>query len=88
MKGKGKWNGTVWKAFAILRMTRSDLNMYVVDINQGCGVIERGHQKRFPKVSENQLTYYFLKKNRRKLLNLCSIKEFRRKVKFGDYKRK
>ena len=42
---KGKWNGTVWKAFAILRMNRKDLNMYVVDVDNGCGIIEKGYQK-------------------------------------------
>ncbi len=75
-----KWNGTVWKAFARLRMTNKNLNMYVVNIDNGCGVIERGSQKLFKKVSENNLTYNFLKKNRKKLLKLCSFREFRKKV--------
>jgi len=34
-----KWNGTVWKAFAFLRMTRKDLFMYVVNTDCGCGMI-------------------------------------------------
>lgn len=79
--GKGKCNGTVWKAFALLRMTREDLNMYVVDIDHGCGIIQKGKQKLFPKVSKSKLTYYFLKKHRNKILKLCSVKQFRRKIK-------
>jgi len=71
-----KWNGTVWKAFAILRMTMKDLDMYVVDVNQGCGVIKKGTQKLFKKVSKDELKYSFLKKNRKKLLRLCSVSNF------------
>ena len=37
-----KWHGDVWKVFSILRMTRKDLNMYVVNVNHGCGIVQRG----------------------------------------------
>lgn len=39
------WVGTVWKAWAKLRATRPDLRMRVLDIDLGCGVIERGAQQ-------------------------------------------
>ena len=78
---KRKWNGDVWKAFAILRMTREDLNMYVVNINQGCGIVRKGKQKLFEKVKEDCLTYSFLVKKRKKLLNLVSTAQFRKKEK-------
>jgi len=71
-----KWNGTVWKSFALLRMSREDLEMYVVDVNQGCGIIRRGSQKLFKKKYKDKLNYNFLKRNRKKLLNLCSAKKF------------
>ncbi len=82
-KSKKIWNGTVWKAFAILRMTRKDLFMYVINVNQGCGVIQRGYQKLFKKTPINKLTYSFLHKNRKNLLNLYSVKQFRNKLKKG-----
>jgi len=81
LKAIKKWNGTVWKAFAILRMIRKDLTMYVVDKNQGCGVIARGSQKLFKKINKEKLTYAFLNKNRKSLLNLCSTKQFKNKNK-------
>jgi len=81
LKSIKKWNGTVWKAFALLRMTRKDLSMYVVDVDQGCGVITRGYQKLFKKINKEELTYNFLKENRKELLKLCSIKKFKIKIK-------
>src|SRR6185436_4465665 len=37
--GKKHWNGTVWKAWLKLRATRADFAMWVLDIDEGCGVI-------------------------------------------------
>jgi hypothetical protein len=73
-----KWNGTVWKAFAELRINREDLFMYVVDRDEGVGIIRRGFQNLFKKTTEKKLTYDFLKKNRKNLLKLCSIKKFKK----------
>lgn len=42
------WNGTVWKAWAELRMTRGDLRMRCVDVDFGCGIIELGAQELYP----------------------------------------
>lgn len=41
------WNGTTWKAFAAFRVTRCDLYMCTVDIDQGCGIVAHGQQKCF-----------------------------------------
>ena len=77
LKNRGKkWNGTVWKAFVILRMTRPDLMMYVVNTDNGIGVIRRGSQLLVKKVDKDKLTYDFLKRDRKKLLNLCPVKKF------------
>jgi len=73
-----KWNGTVWKAFALLRMNNPNLYMFVVDIDNGCGIIRRGNQKLFKKEEKDKLTYNFLRKNRKKLLKLCSFNSFRK----------
>lgn len=76
-KGKGDWNGTVWKAFAELRMTREDLSMFVVDCDWGVGVIRRGQQILYPRTL---LTYEVAMSDRVGLLNLITpaeLKEWR-----------
>lgn len=76
------WNGTVWKAWAMLRCQRSDLEMYVVDTDEGLGVIRRGKQKCFPhwekdnKKFNDIFQYSYLKEHRKELLNLITVKEF------------
>ncbi len=77
-RGK-KWNGTAWKAFVRFRMSRSDLEMYVIDTDNGVGIVKRGKQKLLESVDDEKLTYGFLKRNRKKLLNLYSIKKFIKK---------
>ena len=69
------WTGTVWKAIARLRMTRKNLEMYVVDTDYGCGIIRRGQQKVFP--FQKKLNWEFLEKNRKKLLNLINVEKFK-----------
>lgn len=74
------WNGTTWKAFARLRTSKSDLEMYVINTDHGCGIIRRGSQDLFPipdgGINEIR-TYDFLSSNRKRLLNLISIGEFK-----------
>ncbi len=36
----------MWRAWAQLRMTRADLFMVVVDVDQGCGIVFPGSQVR------------------------------------------
>ncbi len=64
------WNGTVWRAFAHLRMTRDDLSMCVVEADHGCGIIRRGIQKKFLLSPGEIINYAFLEVNREGLLNL------------------
>lgn len=70
----GAWNGDCWKAFVKLRSERNDLVMFTVDTDHGCGVITRGSQEILE--IEEPLTYQYLEKNRKKLLNLTSPEEF------------
>jgi hypothetical protein len=58
-------------------MYNKNLNMSYVDSDWGVGVIQVGNQKIFK--SEKNLNYAFLKNNRRKLLNLISVKDFIKK---------
>ena len=70
----GLWNGDCWKAFAKLRGTRSDLEMFVIDTDFGVGIIKRGKQELINIPSK--LTYEFLELNRQNVLNLKSVNEF------------
>lgn len=70
----GLWTGECWKAFAELRMSRSDLEMFVVDTDFGCGIIRRGHAELLKQVKD--LNYRYLELNRKEVLNLKSTKEF------------
>ena len=65
------WNGTVWKAWVSLRATRRDLRMYVVDIDHGCGVIQRGHQELIELPAA--LDYEYLRRHRAAILNLVGV---------------
>ncbi len=73
------WNGTVWKSFVKLRCSRPDLFMCVVNTDHGCGIIRKGSQQIYDKASIKRcLKYNFLKLNRKELLNLITIGEFKR----------
>jgi len=75
------WNGTVWKSWVKLRCSRSDLEMSVVDSDEGCGVIKKGKQKVWDKESvEKCIEYSYLDKHRNDLLNLISVGEFHGKI--------
>lgn len=68
------WNGDVWKAWVLFRYKRDDLSMFVVDTDEGCGVIRRGEQE--PIKLEAPLEYDFLVENMQEWLNLISVDEF------------
>lgn len=73
------WNGTVWKSFVKLRCTESNLFMCVINADWGCGIIKRGKQGVYNKVSLNEcLKYEYFNKHKKELLNLISIEEFKK----------
>ncbi|MCX6328212.1 MAG: class I SAM-dependent methyltransferase [Bacteroidia bacterium] len=64
------WNGDVYRAWLEFR-THPDLKMAVFDIDEGCGVIQRGHQKPINlKMNFLKIPYEFFDKNRVKWLNV------------------
>lgn len=75
----GIWNGDCWKAWVKLRSIRKDLEMFVVDTDFGCGIIKKGVQETL-NLSENQITFFNLEKNRKKWLNLIDVQEFLKKI--------
>lgn len=68
----GTWNGTVWRAWVVYRR-RPRLKMYVVDTDEGCGVIMDGRQE---PLRPKQITFDEFKENRKEWLNLISVEEF------------
>mgnify|MGYP006402839241 FL=1 len=79
--GSPQWNGDVWKAYLKFRMTRGDLQMYVVDTDQGCGVVQKGEQKVYPKIDQVLINYSFFNENRNDILNLISVDSFLERIK-------
>jgi len=73
------WNGTVWKSFIKLRCSRPDLFMCVVDADHGCGIIKRGKQELYNKFPLKRcLRYNLFKVNRKEMLNLITVSEFKK----------
>ncbi len=76
MQNHGKiWTGDVWKAFVSYR-ANPELEMYVIDIDYGCGIIRKGKQE--PR-EFGPLEWNAFNRNRREWLNLVSIDDFVRK---------
>ena len=71
------WNGDCWKAFVQLR-TESNLEMFVVNTDWGCGVIREGNQTKLQ--LREELTYENLEINRKKWLNLISVEDFIKRI--------
>ena len=75
-KGKRgeRWNGTAWRSYMGLRASNSELNMCVVDCDEGVGVIRKGLQElvELPEA----LSYDDLVANRVSYLNLIQPNSF------------
>lgn len=69
-----EWTGDCWKAWALLRSQNKNLQMHVVDIDYGCGIISRGIQDLY--TIEDELNWEYFVKNRKDLLNLISVDLF------------
>lgn len=78
----GFWNGDCWKAFVELRRTRNDLEMYTVDTDCGCGIIQKGKQDLLD--GSDELTWENLEKNRNSWLNLISVEKFLQKINYNQ----
>jgi hypothetical protein len=70
------WNGTSWEGFAWHRKNSPEMEMYVVDTDWGVGFLRPGLQKTW----NGEISGYpVLAANRKKLLNLISVREFLRR---------
>ena len=68
------WTGDVWKAFVFFRV-HPHLEMYVVDTNNGIGIIRQGSQD---PIITHEPNYLEFERNRINWLNLKTVSEFRK----------
>lgn len=78
----GAWHGDVWKAILKLRMEERDLSIYTIDTDEGCGIIQKGHQELLVVKDKgvDPYTFAFFNKHRKEILNLISVKEFKKSL--------
>ena len=78
----GVWHGDVWKAILKLRLENPNIQIYTIDTDEGCGIIQKGSQILFKQTDPNTdpYTYNFFKKNKKEILNLIDVKEFKNKL--------
>jgi hypothetical protein len=80
----GHWNGDVWKSIVkfIHAQGIDGYNCYVIDSDQGCGVIKREPTLVKSKLNlPKELTYEWFVTNRKEAINLISVEEFTNKLK-------
>jgi predicted O-methyltransferase YrrM len=71
------WNGTVFRSIIDLRYHNTDVEIQVVDTDNGCGIIRKGKQDVYNKVPYDLArTYDFFSNNRTELMNVISLEEF------------
>jgi len=72
----GPWTGDVWKSIFKYRF-KSDLDVYVIDTDYGCGIITKGTQILSSiEYNDSNLTWDTLEFNKKEMLNLISVEEF------------
>jgi hypothetical protein len=75
----GIWNGDVWKTIALLRSTRDDLDIMVLNCDNGLGVIKKGTPENKLNLGGKDiknLSYKDLDSNRKEYLNLKNEDSF------------
>lgn len=80
----GIWNGDCWRAFVKFRQTKSDLEMFTIDADNGCGVIKKGQQELL--LINQELNYKNFDSNRKSWLNLITPNEFYKKMQITENK--
>jgi hypothetical protein len=76
----GLWNGDVWKSITRLRCIDPNLEICVVDMDWGVGVVKKGKQLIYDKSPlDTCLTWEYFDENRVELNNLITVEEFYKK---------
>ena len=71
------WWGTVWKAFAMYRITREDLEMKTINTDCGLGIIKKGKQEKFKLSVNDTIDWNLFQSKRNGLMNVITIDEFK-----------
>lgn len=71
------WTGNVWEAWVSIRQNRGDLDMCVVNVDHGCGIIKKGKQTKLSK--QINVNYKGFEKNKVKWMNIIDVEEFKEK---------
>ncbi|MFL5810006.1 MAG: class I SAM-dependent methyltransferase [Flavisolibacter sp.] len=72
-KFQGVWNGDVWKTIVHLRSSREDVNVFVLDCDEGLGVVTFGKPENKLNFTPHQIdafSYAEFSENRKEWLNL------------------
>jgi len=73
----GLWNGDVWKSITKLRCTEPNLEVMVVDMDWGVGVVKKGKQIVYDKAPLSEcLTWEYFDEHRVELNNLITVEDF------------
>ena len=75
----GEWNGDTWKTIVYLRSSRKDLDVFVLDCDQGLGIIMKRKPESMLDYSPeavSHLSYKDLESDRKNILNLKSQEYF------------
>ena len=78
------WLGDCWKTWVRTRSDRDDLEMYVINVETGIGVVKKGSQEKLD-LSNCYLNFQSFQRNRKKWLNLISEIEFFDKEGLNNY---
>jgi hypothetical protein len=74
------WNGTVWKAIYKLLCSRSDLDVFTVNTDEGLGIIKRGTGRKLIEHTNSFYEYKVLQNNLNEHLNCISVDDFIRLI--------
>lgn len=84
LKTRGVWNGTVYKSFIEQKEKHknSDYSFFVVNTDYGCGIITKNIKPfgAYNVILQDEISWEFFNENRKKLLNLISIEEFKKLI--------
>lgn len=76
-RATGLWNGDVWKSITRLRCTEPNLEVMVVDMDWGVGVVKKGNQIVYDQAPLDEcLTWEYFDEHRVELNNLITVNEF------------
>lgn len=71
------WNGDVWKSFVKFKFKYPMFKTCVIDTDFGVGIIRKCSDYRESLIEEPILTWEYFDSNRKRLLNLVTVEEFK-----------